>query len=472
MKPLDSNDDAMSVPESEAAESASARVAPSGFAPSDEAVVTPRSQSDIVAAFQNRSDGASAPARVSRVVPLGTAAEESVNEAAEPADAVSMRPSDVVPRDNGPRDNGPRELTPHENRAAVRVAELGLTRQGPSFTADEDDEATTVDATAGLSFEQREALGARVHSNLEETQPHGTPPPARVVDAGAVEARAVEVRAVEVRSVEARSVDEMEVARDRRNVFRQTMLLGLPTRETPAPAPAVAPAVGAEPALLASAVRVVGPPTQPPPRRSRRLGPIPSAPQGEAEHPEHHEHEAFALMNAIVTPERSKRVVPDAAPPPAMPSPTVHPSEAQYSDMPPSSALPAAGRSFAAAASAPSLSVSVSRASRPGVMLPPAPSPRDYELDSSPLHSKTSPPLRATIDSPSSRARTLPPGARRMVEGQLDELPVSGDPFAGFVAPPPSPLQRWLVVIVVALAVVGLCSLAAIALGFLGKTGW
>jgi hypothetical protein len=53
----------------------------------------------------------------------------------------------------------------------------------------------------------------------------------------------------------------------------------------------------------------------------------------------------------------------------------------------------------------------------------------------------------------------------------LDELPTS-DPFAGFVAPPPSVAQRWLVVIVVALAVVGLCSLAAIAFGFLGKTGW
>jgi hypothetical protein len=40
------------------------------------------------------------------------------------------------------------------------------------------------------------------------------------------------------------------------------------------------------------------------------------------------------------------------------------------------------------------------------------------------------------------------------------------------VAPQPSLVQRWLVVVVVALAVVGLCSLAAIALGFLGKTGW
>jgi hypothetical protein len=128
----------------------------------------------------------------------------------------------------------------------------------------------------------------------------------------------------------------------------------------------------------------------------------------------------------------------------------------------------------------PSLSVSVSRASLPGVMLPPAPEPRDDELDAStgsrsssaPRLRATIPPLRATIDSPSSLARTRPPLTRRAAELEpLDELPVS-DPFAGFVAPPPSLVQRWLVVIVVALAVVGLCSLAAIALGFLGKTGW
>jgi hypothetical protein len=56
-------------------------------------------------------------------------------------------------------------------------------------------------------------------------------------------------------------------------------------------------------------------------------------------------------------------------------------------------------------------------------------------------------------------------------EPALDELPAP-NPFAGFVAPPPSLAQRWLVVVVVALAVVGLCSLAAIAFGFLGKTGW
>jgi hypothetical protein len=80
--------------------------------------------------------------------------------------------------------------------------------------------------------------------------------------------------------------------------------------------------------------------------------------------------------------------------------------------------------------------------------------------------------LRATIDPPTSLSRTRPPQFRRSAAevDPLDELP-GADPFAGFVAPTPSLAQRWLVVVVVALAVVGLCSLAAIALGLLGKTG-
>lgn len=408
MKPLDNDEGAASVAAASIDEGSGARVAPSsGFAPTDEAVETPRGQGDIAAAFQSRRDGTSMPARVSRVVPLGTAAEERVNGAAGAPDSTSMRPSDVVPR----------SPNPHENRAAVRVAELAMTRSGPSFGFDEDDEATTVDATAGLAFEEREALVQRIHSAMEETLPVGTPPPEPV-----------------------RASDDTDSARERRNPFKQTILLGLPKRETPAPAPVAA----VEPVVLASVVRVVGPPTQPPPRRSRRISAIPSAAASEpdADHPD---HEAFALMHAIVTPDAAKKVVPDAAPPP----------------------------------NAPSLSISVSRASLPGVMLPPAPEPRDYELDAS-LGSLSSSslratiePLRATIEPPNSLARTRPPLTRRAPEVQpsLDELPLS-DPFAGFVAPPPSPLQRWLVVIVVALAVVGLCSLAAIAFGFLGKTGW
>ena len=56
-----------------------------------------------------------------------------------------------------------------------------MTRQGPAFGFDDDDdEATTVDATAGLAFEEREALVQRIHSALEETLPTGTPLPAWV----------------------------------------------------------------------------------------------------------------------------------------------------------------------------------------------------------------------------------------------------------------------------------------------------
>jgi hypothetical protein len=414
MKPLDNDEGAAGVAATAVDEGSGARVAPSsGFALTDDAVETPRGQSDIGAAYQNRRDSASASARVSGVVPLGTTTEERVNDAAEAPDSSSMRPSDVVPR----------SPSPHENRAAIRTAELAMTRPGPSFSLDEDDEATTVDATAGLAFEEREALVQRIHSAMEETLPVGTPPPAPVVP-----------------------VDDAEAARERRSVFKQTMLLGVPKRETPVP-PAAA---GVEPALLASLVRVVGPPTQPPPRRSRRISAVPSAPPSERDAVEHPDHEAFSLTHPIVPLDASKKVVPDAAPPPA----------------------------------APSLAISVSRASLPGamlpaVMLPPAPEPRDYELDapsgsvpaSSPLRASIEP-LRATIEPPSSLARTRPPLTRRDAEpAALEELPVS-DPFAGFVAPPPSLFQRWMVVIVVALAVVGLCSLAAIAFGFLGKTGW
>src|SRR5690606_37474014 len=105
---------------------------------------------------------------------------------------------------------------------------------------------------------------------------------------------------------------------------------------------------------------------------------------------------------------------------------------------------------------------------------PPAPQPSDYEADPSfALMDTASRPLRATIDPPSALARTRPPTSRQGPAQQppaLDELPAA-DPFAGFAAPPPSLLQRWLIV-VVALAVVGLCSLVAIAFGLLGKTGW
>jgi hypothetical protein len=397
MKPSNNDEGAASVAATAADDGSSARLAPSGFAATDAAVETPRGPSEAVAALQNRLDNGSPSARVSRVVPLGTAAEECGNDAVEAPDSTSMRPSDVVPR----------RPSPHENRAALRVSELGATRAGPGFGFDEDDEATTVDATAGIAFEEREALLQRIHSAMEETLPLGTPPPAPV-----------------------QAADDAEAARERRHAFKQTMLLGVAKRE----------ASEAEPALLASVVRVVGPPTQPPPRRSRRVSPVPSAPPSEAEG-EHPDHEAFSLMHPLVPSELSQRGARDAAASPDVPAPLAQPRSA-----------------------------AVSRVSLPAVMLPPAPEPRDDELER-PLGSPGRvPPLRATIEPPSTLARTRPPLAHRPPEPPLDELPVA-DPFAGFVAPPPSLLQRWLVVIVVALAVVGLCSLAAIAFGFLGKTG-
>src|SRR5690606_29385548 len=110
-------------------------------------------------------------------------------------------------------------------------------------------------------------------------------------------------------------VDEAQAARERRHLFKQTMLLGLPTREPPPPSreSAPPPSASGEPAVQASAVRVVGPPKQPPPRRSRRVGPIPSSTPAEPEP----DHEAFALMRAIVTPDGVKKVLPGAAPVPS-----------------------------------------------------------------------------------------------------------------------------------------------------------
>jgi hypothetical protein len=115
----------------------------------------------------------------------------------------------------------------------------------------------------------------------------------------------------------------------------------------------------------------------------------------------------------------------------------------------------------------------------PQLILPPPPRPQDYEPASSPVATRSSPPpLRASIEPPAASRRTRPPASRPTASRitpppppSLHDLPTS-DPFAGFVAPPPSIAQRGLVVVVVALAVVGVCALVAIAFGLLGKTGW
>ena len=53
----------------------------------------------------------------------------------------------------------------------------------------------------------------------------------------------------------------------------------------------------------------------------------------------------------------------------------------------------------------------------------------------------------------------------------LTDLP-STDPFAGFIAPPPSLAERLVRVMIVALAVVGVFTLAAVALRWLTGVGW
>lgn len=469
-----------------------------------------------------------------------------------------------------------------ELRAAARATDLGTTLLGPAFGPDEDDEATMVDAGAELSETDR-ALAHQ--SRMSETLPAGTPAPAPAHPA-AHRAPAV--------------------APDNSHFFKQTMMLGLPLLQPPASAAASAPALAAAPgveaaappapaedaplsangAVLASLVRVVGPPTQPPPRRVRRVGvggtsivEAGTAAPGEGDL----DHEAFSLSNPIGNPELSRRSsVP--APPPAsadagaaaslssllLPRPggraddalgtsvarsaradeplgtpaprSVRTDEAVGTSAPrsaradgalgtsmarsarhdaaPGSSLPRSARaddefgtSVARSAradeaqAAPSLrppraddafgssaarvvraddplgtSARASRSDEGFVIAPPGStssvggvSVRSLSARSVELSQRTSypPPLQATIEPPAARSRTRPPISRSAVAGAVpgEELQAV-DPFSGFIAPAPSLAQRWLVVVVVALAVVGLCSLAAIAFGLLGKTGW
>jgi hypothetical protein len=475
VKPLDSNDAALVAAASDSNDGSNAREMPS-VSDSDADVPTPRAQNEVVAVRAVPSGGTSGASRVSRIVPLGTS-DDGVNDSLDlPAGA--RRHSEVVGRDPAASDSAtgssPGASRPsgslvaagsseeghpgaRDVRAAALVPEFGATRMGTGFEPDEEDEATTVDAGAALTDDEREALARRIHSAMEETLPHGTPPPEPV------------------QPLEGAPLEEPEPGRVRANPFKQTMLLGLPKLESPLPPRSATPvasesavASGPEPALMASVVRVVGPPTQPPPRRSRRASfstsALPSEPDqvpvrrsrrapASAVQANEPDHEAFVLRHPIVAAERPKR---SGSPPPSRRG---------------VSAVQSAEPSLTSAT--PRLSVAVGRSSLPAVMLPPAPQPEDYEPASSP---GTAPPpaalLRATIEPPASLSRTRPPMSPRYAAvPSLDELPPA-DPFAGFVAPQPSLAQRWLVVVVVALAVVGLCSLAAIALGFLGKTGW
>jgi hypothetical protein len=99
-------------------------------------------------------------------------------------------------------------------------------------------------------------------------------------------------------------------------------------------------------------------------------------------------------------------------------------------------------------------------------MLPPPPQAADFEPASSPS-SLPPAPLRSVRPGPAGATSA----AARAPAQVLLNLP-SANPFEGFEAPKETFVQRFLIVFVVALAVVGLFALAALAFGFLGKTGW
>jgi hypothetical protein len=203
------------------------------------------------------------------------------------------------------------------------------------------------------------------------------------------------------------------------------------------------PAEGADrSALRSSFVRPVGPPSAPPPRRSRR----PTAPgedeaSGEvaSDAAADSDHEAFALDRPL------------SVPPGVLP-------HARRSVEPPDPLLqrgaPALSRANPAQHATPVPSS--------GVMLPPPPQPGDYEPASSPSSLPPSPRLQAPA------AVAGPPIVPRApARPLLSDLP-SANPFEGFEAPRESFAQRSLIVFVVALAVVGLFARAALAFGFLG----
>lgn len=175
-------------------------------------------------------------------------------------------------------------------------------------------------------------------------------------------------------------------------------------------------------------------PQRPPPRKSS------AAPPGTA-HLEAPDHVPFALARPISAPE------PEVA---QRPSGIMLPPPPQPGDMEPDlSLVPSAGArpsDVVSSGVAPS-SVAPSFVSvrAPSQMSAPAP--------------------RATQPKPAPVPEWRPPS--------LSDMP-SVDPFAGFVRPPPSALQRLGMALLIALAVFGLCALAAIGFGYLGlgKIGW
>ncbi|HVZ33284.1 MAG TPA: hypothetical protein VG963_12715 [Polyangiaceae bacterium] len=209
--------------------------------------------------------------------------------------------------------------------------------------------------------------------------------------------------------------------------------------------------------LRGSFVRVVGPPTSPPPRRSRRPGP-PSQP---APAIEMDPHEAFALDRPI-----------PVAPPSATGTGSA-PAMVQTAD----SAV-VSRRDWYTANEVPR-GVEPSSLGRSALILPPPPGAGDFEPASSPS-AAAPPPLPGSLVSghapaPSPQVPALSPPWMRATTAPLMSAPPdlpTINPFAGFEAPRDSWLRRSVIIFVVALALVGVCALAAIAFGLIGKRGW
>lgn len=308
--------------------------------------------------------------------------------------------------------------------------------EGSSSATREEDVVTVVDGTReALSEEQSAALARRIRlameqPNLGQTLPLGTPAPAPVQSSFFITPPANPA------SLPPESGERAPLS------FKKTMLLGLPRLSADADASSLA-APSSVPSVRASVVREVGPPRTPPPRRSRRAGTF-RAPDvldadvldanglglvdAELEPPD---HDAFQLDHRIVAPE------------PSSPEPSaLAPSASELSrGLMNRQAWLGLAPSRLAAPSPP--------APRAALILPPPPGPRELEL-----------PEWGGGDG-------AHPGAALASSAPMD-LP-SADPFAGFIAPPPSIARRWATALVIALAVVGVFALGMLALQWLSR---
>jgi hypothetical protein len=360
-------------------------------------------------------------------------------------------------------------VTPAATQGFVRSAS-GVVA-APASRADEDDEKTTVDpASLPMPDDQQAALARRIRHALGQTLPLGTPVPGA---AGPWGARTPYTRTMLLGGRQSPGLLPSEPpapvplrSSERREIATRPdwSAASAPASPPPAPAsvraeqsfdPASAPDSSA---LRASFVRTVGLPTAPPPRRSRR----PSSADDFEGATGDADHEAFALDRPLSVPpplpggawqpgalSAPEALSPAAAPPVAAPAPPAAMS-------PPTAAVANAAPARADV-----------EAVRSSVMLPPPPQAGDYEPASSP---SPVPPAPRPPSSPSAAAGVERRAVARVpARPLLTELP-SANPFEGFEAPRETFAQRFLIVFVVALAVVGMFALAAIAFGFLGKT--